>query len=73
MKYEGLAQYDQDTLEEWIDHLGVKDLLEKVWDVCSAKEQHILENWQDEVTAKSWEHLAERIQGVISWAEAEGF
>ena len=64
---------ETEEIEKMVDLHGVREFLEGIWDVCSLKEQHILENWQDEVTAKSWERLAERIQGVISWAEAEGF
>lgn len=43
------------NLESMVDSSSVRDLLEEIADICFEKAQHIRENWQDRVTAKTWD------------------
>jgi hypothetical protein len=49
-----LTQVERDTLEAIIDCTSVKAMLEAISDICGAKEEHIIANWQDEKTARVW-------------------
>ena len=49
-----LTQVERDTLEAIIDCTSVKAMLEAISDICGAKEEHIIANWQDKKTARVW-------------------
>jgi len=49
-----LTRVESDTLEALIDLTSVKAVLEAISDICGAKEEHIIANWQDEKTARVW-------------------
>jgi hypothetical protein len=49
-----LTQVERDTLEAIIDCTSVKAMLEAISDICGAKEEHLISNWQDEKTARIW-------------------
>lgn len=49
------------NLESMIDSEGVSGILEEIADICFEKAEHIRENWQDRVTAKSWEKDANAV------------
>lgn len=41
-------------MEALVDQHGLRNILLELAFVCSEKEDHILSNWQDKVTAKAW-------------------
>jgi hypothetical protein len=43
-----------EQLEQLVDQHGLKAVLLDLAFICSDKEDHILSNWQDKVTAKAW-------------------
>ena len=55
-----------DALEAMIDnnHGGLGDVLDLIAEVCSAKADHILTNWQDEATADLWDRYAAALLGL---------
>ncbi len=53
-----------DTLESMIDKHGTDGLCNLIAEVCSAKADHIRENWQDESTAATWDKEAARFLGL---------
>lgn len=58
------ASADLIRLEAMIDRYGISQLLMALSEVCGAKSEHILTNWQDVVLAKRWATLEGAI-GVI--------
>ena len=44
-----------DALEALIDCHSLGGVLDLIAEVCSAKADHILTNWQDEATADQWD------------------
>lgn len=50
-----------DTLEALVDRIGLADVVDLLAEVASAKADHIRENWQDEVTARTWDLDAARL------------
>jgi hypothetical protein len=49
-----LTQSERNELEYIIDCTSVKAMLEAISDICGAKEEHLISNWQDEKTARVW-------------------
>ena len=49
-------------LETSIDSFSLADVLEAIAEICREKAQHLSENWQDERTARLWEHAANRVE-----------
>lgn len=47
-----------DLLEKLIDQHGLSYVVNTVAEVCSTKADNILETWQDESIAESWDHAA---------------
>tara|TARA_R100001082_G_scaffold44092_2_gene23405 strand:- start:6275 stop:6538 length:264 start_codon:yes stop_codon:yes gene_type:complete len=45
------ANQDRDTIESLVDYYGLENVLQLLGEVCSAKSDHILDNWQDEKLA----------------------
>jgi hypothetical protein len=50
-----------DAIESIVDRNSVRYVLEALAEVCSAKADHIRENWQDESLAKAWDAEAARV------------
>lgn len=55
---------DVDALEAMIDRIGLPAVLDLLGEVCSAKADHIRENWQDSPLAESWDNDASKILGA---------
>ena len=58
------ADYEElkETLEtEFVDKSNLATVMEMLSDICHDKAEHLRSNWQDENTAKLWEHDAEAI------------
>ena len=53
-----------DALEAMIDNNSLGDVLDLIAEVCSAKADHILTNWQDEATADQWDRYAAALLGL---------
>lgn len=56
------SQKDQDALENLLDKLGVRGLLEALSIIAVEKADHVATNWQDQRLARRWEKLAGRFQ-----------
>ncbi len=50
-----------DQIERLMDAWQVGGLLDLMAEVASAKADHIRENWQDEITARTWDEIATRL------------
>ena len=53
-----------DALEAMIDNNSLSGVLDLIAEVCSAKADHILTNWQDEATADQWDRYAAALLGL---------
>ena len=53
-----------DALEAMIDNNSLGGVLDLIAEVCSAKADHILTNWQDEDTADQWDRYAAALLGL---------
>ena len=53
-----------DALEAMIDSSSLGAVLELIAEVCSAKADHILTNWQDEATADQWDRYSAALLGL---------
>ena len=56
-------------LEQWIDSIGLRAVLELLSEVCHEKADHLRVNWQDESAAKGWERDARRIEACAGKVE----
>jgi hypothetical protein len=45
----------QDQLEQIVDRVGLKNVIETLAIICDLKADHILSNWQDSSTASAWQ------------------
>ncbi len=52
---------DQNELEHMIDRLHLDTVLFYISNICNEKRDHVLENWQDNNTAKAWERASNKI------------
>jgi hypothetical protein len=53
-----LSHEAEAILEGFIDAFGLATVVDGLACICSAKADHIAENWQDQVLAKRWEKAA---------------
>ena len=51
-------------LEQVVDKLGLDGTLAVLATICGEKAEHIRENWQDNVTARSWVAAGRRLDKV---------
>lgn len=56
----------QTELEQAIDSIGLRRLLDLVTNICHEKADHVRTNWQDESMARAWERDAKRIDTCAS-------
>jgi len=47
-----------EQLEQLIDKHGLRNVLLDLAFICDGKADHVRSNWQDEVTAKTWERAS---------------
>ncbi len=66
-----LTNIDADAIEVMIDRFGLSATLETVADIAREKADHILSNWQDSATARSWDRIANRIDRTAAAAARE--
>lgn len=50
-----------DALEHMVDAKGLRYVVETLAEVCSAKSDHIVENWQDRPLAAKWDRQAVKL------------
>ncbi len=60
----------QTELEKWIDHKGLSQVLNAISVICGEKAEHLRSNWQDTVTAKSWDKDANKIGKLANSVES---
>jgi hypothetical protein len=60
-----LNQNEIVELETLIDRVSLEAVLQALSEICGAKSEHILSNWQDKPLAKLWA-TAEGVIGVAS-------
>jgi hypothetical protein len=53
-----------DTLEGLVDKHGLQNIVDSLMDICFAKSEHVLSNWQDKALARAWEHNAKQFGRV---------
>jgi len=51
------------SLESLLDQSSLSNLLQALGQVCYEKADHLRSNWQDRLSASSWELAARRVQG----------
>jgi hypothetical protein len=56
---------DQDVIEQMIDRLGTRGVLEIIASIAHDKADHLRSNWQDEGAARQWERDARTIEKTI--------
>ncbi len=57
-------------LEKWIDAKGLSQVLSCVAVICGEKAEHLRSNWQDTMTAKSWDRDANKIGKLANQVES---
>jgi hypothetical protein len=62
----GRVQSCQDAIEQIVDAHGVSNTLRFLAEVCADKAGHILDNWQDEKTAKAWAQASKRLDAYAA-------
>lgn len=63
-----LLPNELEALEQLIDRRGIAEVLIALSEICGAKADHILTNWQDQPLAKRWQTL----EGAIGVAVPKG-
>lgn len=53
-------------LEQAIDEHGLAVVLSALADICAAKSEHLLSNWQDDAASKMWTRAAVRIDELAA-------
>jgi hypothetical protein len=53
---------DKDSLEKLVDRRSVGEILEMLSEMSYEKAEHLRSNWQDEVSAKTWEKTANKLE-----------
>ena len=53
-----------DALEAMIDDNSLGGVLYLIAEICSAKADHILTNWQDEAAADQWDRYSAALLGL---------
>jgi hypothetical protein len=56
---------DDGIVEDLIDRLTLRGLLDLVAQVCHEKADHLRANWQDEDAGKAWMRASLRLEEVI--------
>lgn len=51
-----------ETLESMIDKHGLLHIITGLELVCGDKAEHLRVNWQDKVTARAWDRVANRLR-----------
>jgi hypothetical protein len=64
MSGSNLGKNEIDILETIIDKRGIDQVLIALSELCGAKAEHILANWQDRILAKRWA----TVEGAIGCA-----
>ena len=49
-----LTDQQQDLLESLVDSAGLSNVLGGLANICAAKSDHVLTNWQDESLSRRW-------------------
>jgi hypothetical protein len=57
---------DQDVLEALVDRYSLANVIEALVAICSAKEDHVREAWQDQDLARGWAADARTLDRVIA-------
>ena len=52
---------DEQALEQLLDRVGLKMILEHLGNICEQKAEHIEVNWQEPHTAKRWREAAKHL------------
>ncbi len=52
----------QFELEEIVDAVGIATVIEDLALIARGKADHLRANWQDDLAAKQWDHIATRIE-----------
>lgn len=60
---------DMAQLERIMDTYGLEGLLYAISDICADKAEHIRSNWQDNITARYWEHRHIRVTRAAALIE----
>lgn len=60
----------QDCLEGLVDRIGLKATIELLAVICEEKAEHVMSNWQDQITAAAWRRSAQAIDKVVPKIEA---
>lgn len=53
-----------ELLEDLVDKHSMSGLLSDLAEIAQLKADHIRENWQDTVTARTWEKAAQKIDAL---------
>jgi hypothetical protein len=53
-----------DALEALIDTYSLSYVIDLLAEVCSAKADHLVANWQDDDAGEAWDNNAERLMTV---------
>jgi len=53
-----------DALEALVDASSIKATVDLLAEVCSAKADHIMTNWQDEPLSSDWDNIAAMLLNV---------
>lgn len=64
-----MAQDLVQRLETEIDRCGLKAVIEALGIVCEEKAEHIMVNWQDQITAASWKRAVHTVNSIVSKIE----
>lgn len=59
-----LTEEQKVALENLIDCISMRELLEALGEICAEKAEHIKYNWQDTTTALPWLYAASRCRGL---------
>lgn len=59
-------EFAKNQLEEIIDLFGVSDTAYTLATICHEKAAHARANFNNEIIAKSWERIADKIAGLAS-------
>lgn len=49
------------ALEDMVDRHGLQTVLATLSEICSEKDNHITQNWQDDALAGMWEKAGRRV------------
>ncbi len=61
-----------ESLEHLVDMHGLARILSTLSVIAAGKADHIRDNWQDNVTAKSWDRTARKIEALATVTASEG-